>query len=196
MSAQTQTHRVPAGYRWRCCKKAMLGIGIDESQALGRGRSYTPREVAKRSIPSTLGCETTCSSNGWILAITGAAAALRGGQGRDLWHFLQSPLLKRCGAGGLNPREGRQQVTRCCERELPACLAPRCHPLPRQNFPLLVLGTCFGFQGTQALMSPPERTAARGGGCVWIYCARQVCSLCFKYVLCISCRVAATAVNP
>lgn len=46
MSAQTQTNRAPAGYKRRCCEKAVLGIGV---------RQVSGTKVVEKLSPQTAG---------------------------------------------------------------------------------------------------------------------------------------------
>lgn len=91
------------------------------------------------------------------------------------------------------PLRRREAVTHCSERELSACLALRHQPLalpcPARTFPCQMQGTCFGFQDTECpLMRDSDvsswANSTKGG--VRIYFARQVYSLCFKYIFCMS----------
>lgn len=155
----------------------MPGIGTDKSQALWGEKLY-PKTGGKAIYSFYPGSQNQLPLK-WMNPgdnQCGGSAAWWARQ--RFMSLLQSLLvLKRRGAGGLCLREGRQQVTRCCERELPARLAPRHYPPgPAGTFPFQTLGTCFRFQGTWALMSPPERTAARGV-CVNLLCEAGIFSV-------------------
>jgi len=167
MSAQTQTDRVPAGCRRRCCQKATPGIGTDKSQALWGEKLY-PKTGGKTICPFYPGLQNEVRFK-WMNPSDNqrGGSAVRRARQRFI-PLLQNLLLKRCGAGGLPPmpREGRRQVMRCCERDLPASSPP---DITSPALPELSLvrrwGPALGFRA-RGLWCPPLSEQQQGGVCM------------------------------
>lgn len=140
MSAQTQTNRAPAGYRRRCCEKAVLGTGVETSlRHQGGGEIIPPNRWQSNLFLLPWAAKwSTVQMDGswwypvqWQCCVAGKAEiydTCAKSASKKVWASWPLPLRRRAADNTLL-WEGAVSV-------FSSQISPPCPALPCQNFPL------------------------------------------------------------